>query len=158
MHYFRPILNIFSTKILLETQYYSAKWSYQSWRVQIAMSTQRAYSWAFLHTLVKWSDLCSHELKTDCLTGINEAQRGLKSSLQACGMMHLIQRSINYTSWSGIVHAPYKECRFTHFQNYRQTISKMKTRPLNFFHYICGDKYTFAIYIECIKHIDWFLK
>lgn len=153
MHYFRPDLNIFSTKILLETQYYSAKWNYQSWHVQIAMPKQTAY-WAFLHTLVKWSDLCSHELKMDCLTGINKAQRGLKSSLPACGMMHLIQSSINYTSWFGIIHAPYKEYQFTHFQRYHQTVSKMKTRLLNFFHYICGDKYTFAIYIECVKHID----
>lgn len=34
----------------------------------------------------------------------------------------------------------------------------MKTRLLYFFHYICGDKYTFAIYIEGIKHTDVVLK
>lgn len=43
------------------------------------------------------------------LTGINEAQEGLKSSLQACGMKRLAQGTQNDISWPGIIHTPSKE-------------------------------------------------
>lgn len=93
------------------------------------------------------------------LTRRNETQRGLKPSLQACGMKHLVQWTVNDTSWSGVVHALSKEYQFTHFQRHHWTRKKMKASFwISFITSMCGDQHTFAIYIQCIIHIDVVLK